>query len=389
MQAVVPPVLLRPAGSIVEAAIETPASISADPPVQAFCRLQVEQILSQLPDVGIRLVYQSPEQSKRQSFFYGREFWSILDSEAQAYLASESWWTKNAVGCLKKVLVGSRRRFYACPISHSKPEYILLATTKLLTANQKRWVETAATLLSHHLAIVKELYTQRQAQQQLEQKNHHIEHQVKSPIALIQLYTEILLSSVLEAQSRSHLESIQSSIQDVSRHLKQFSVKQKPPRIEQHNLSEILSQSLKQLQPWLTQKQITVQFSRSPLLLDVDGWQLRQVFDNLLTNAIYFSPVSSTIRCTWQVCQQDILIEVSDQGMGLSDADLEQVFTPFYSRRPEGTGLGLSIAQKIIQSHHGHIWVSNIPTGGAKFSFTLPRHPAKLSIVPSFLTSTS
>ena len=385
MQAVVPPVLLRSSVPIATPTIDTPPL--SDSLLQSFCRLQIEQILSQLPGVGIRLVYQSPEQSKRQSYFYGCELWSGLNAESQADLASESWWTKNAIGHLKKVMIGSQRRFYACSISASKPEYLLFATPKLLATNQKRLIETTANLLSHHLSTVRELYVQRQAQQQLEQKSHQIEHQIKSPIALIQIYTKVLLSSGLEEQSRSHLESIQSSIQDISKHIKQFSVKQKPLRIEQHNLSEILTQSLKPLQHWIEQKQITVEYSRSPLLIDVDAWQLKQVFDNLLTNAIYFSPTSSTIQCTWQASPQEVLIEVSDQGLGLSEADLAQVFTPFYSRRPEGTGLGLSIAQKIIQSHHGQIWVSNVPTGGAKFSFTLPRQHPKLSIVPSTSSS--
>ncbi|MBE9013576.1 HAMP domain-containing histidine kinase, partial [Pseudanabaenaceae cyanobacterium LEGE 13415] len=183
-----------------------------------------------------------------------------------------------------------------------------------------------------------------------------------------------------EEQSRSHLEAIQSSIQDIHR---QISLKQKPLRIEQHDLGEILSQSLKQLQPWLIEKQIQINYSQTPTPIDVDGWQLKQVFDNLLTNAIYFSPEAGTIECSWKVSPQEILIEVSDQGTGLSEADLGQVFTPFYSRRPEGTGLGLSIAQKIIQAHHGQIWVSNLPQGGAKFSFTLPRQQPKLSIVPT------
>ncbi|MER3434849.1 MAG: hypothetical protein C4288_15855 [Leptolyngbya sp. ERB_1_1] len=386
MQAVVSPAVLRP-GSIVSKAIEP------DSPLHSFCRLQVEQILSQLPNVGIRLVYQSPEQPKRQSFSYGWEFWSILDPEAQSYLASESWWTKNSVGCLKKVFQGSRHQFYACPLSHSKPEYLLLGTTKLLTANQKRFIENAANLLSQHLSTVKDLHTQRQAQQQIEHRNHQIEHQLKSPIALVQIYLEMLLSTILGEQSRSYLESIQTSMQEINRHLNQLSVKQKPLRIEQHDLSEILTESIKQLQPWLIQKQITVEYSRSPMLLDIDAWQLKQVFDNLMTNAIHFSPEFSTIKCTWQVLQQEILVEVSDQGTGLSDADLDYVFTPFYSRRPEGTGLGLPIAQKIIHAHQGRIWVSNLPTGGAKFSFTLPRPQPKLSIVSAievpFLASSS
>ncbi|MBE9014168.1 hypothetical protein IQ250_28670, partial [Pseudanabaenaceae cyanobacterium LEGE 13415] len=186
MRAVVSSAVLRPAPI-------APDAVEPNSPLQSFCSLQIEQIFSIVPGVGIRLVYQSPDQSKRQSVMYGGEFWSLLEPDDQSFLASESWWVKNSVGRLKKVLTGSRRRFYACPLSQSKPEYLLLGTTKLLTAHQKQFIENVAHLLSHHLATVRELSIQRQAQQQIEQRNQHIEHQVKSPIALIQIYTEVLL----------------------------------------------------------------------------------------------------------------------------------------------------------------------------------------------------
>ncbi|MBD1858614.1 HAMP domain-containing sensor histidine kinase [Leptolyngbya boryana CZ1] len=358
-------------------------STVAENPIQAFCRLQIEQILSQFPDLGIRLVFHSPEHSKRQCLLYGREFWSVLDAEAQAFLASETWWIKNSIGRLIKVFTKSKPRFYACPISPTKPEYLLLGTPKLLTAKQKRLIENCANLLSHHLSMVRELYTQRQSYQQLEQKNNHIEHQVKSPIALVQIYTEMLLTTVSEQHSRSHLESIQASIQDISRHLKQLTVKQKPLRIAEHNLSELITESLKQLQPWLTEKDITVNYSRSLMLIDVDAWQFKQVLDNLISNAIHFSPISSQIDCHWEVTDQEIVIEISDHGVGLSESDVENLCTPFYSRRPGGTGLGLSIAQKIIHAHNGRLWAGNLPEGGAKFSVALPRYSPKLSIVPA------
>ncbi|MCU0553032.1 MAG: ATP-binding protein [Leptolyngbya sp. Prado105] len=371
----------RFSSAIVSDTIE-PSGIS-ESPLQVFCRLQIEQILSQFPELGIRLVFHSPEQSKRQCFLYGREFFSGLDAEAQAFLASESWWIKNSIGRLIKVFTKSQPRFYACPISPTKPEYLLLGTPKLLTAKQKRLIENCANLLSYHLSAVRELATQRQAYQQIEQKNNQIEHQVKSPIALIQIYTEMLLATVAEKQSRSYLDSIQAAMQDISRHLMQLTVKQKPLRIAQHDLSDLVGESVKQLQPWLVEKQVSVTYSHSPMWVDVDAWQLKQVFDNLISNAIHFSPKSSEIECVWQVSDQEILIEICDRGTGLSESDLENLFAPFYSRRPGGTGLGLSIAQKIIHAHNGRLWASNLPSGGAKFSFSLPRHSPKLSIVPS------
>jgi signal transduction histidine kinase len=105
----------------------------------------------------------------------------------------------------------------------------------------------------------------------------------------------------------------------------------------------------------------------------VDRSQIKQVFDNLLSNAVHFSPFGGTVTCQWQIFRHEVLFEISDQGPGLSEEDLKQAFTAFYSRRPGGTGLGLAIAKKIILDHHGNLWVQNLPGGGAQFSFTLPR----------------
>ena len=73
------------------------------------------------------------------------------------------------------------------------------------------------------------------------------------------------------------------------------------------------------------------------------------------------------------VFRDEVLVKVSDQGPGLSEEDLKQAFTPFYTRRPGGTGLGLAIAKKIILDHKGSLWVQNLSSGGAQFSFSLPR----------------
>jgi signal transduction histidine kinase len=119
------------------------------------------------------------------------------------------------------------------------------------------------------------------------------------------------------------------------------------------------------------------------MFINVDAWQFKQVLDNLISNAIHFSPKSSQIDCTWDVSESEILIEICDRGVGLSEDDLENFCQPFYSRRPGGTGLGLSIAQKVIHAHNGRLWAGNLPAGGAKVSIALPRYSPKLSIVPA------
>jgi signal transduction histidine kinase len=93
----------------------------------------------------------------------------------------------------------------------------------------------------------------------------------------------------------------------------------------------------------------------------------------LLSNAVYFSPISGTISCHWQIFEQEILINISDEGSGLSPDDLQKIFSPFYSRRSGGTGLGLTIAKKIVLEHQGKLWAQNSRAGGARFSLILPQ----------------
>lgn len=108
----------------------------------------------------------------------------------------------------------------------------------------------------------------------------------------------------------------------------------------------------------------------------VDGVLIEQVIDNLLENAVYYTPHGSQIMIYVSYNNQNILIEVSDNGPGIPAGNEEMIFRKFYSlshnKAQKGTGLGLAICASIIKAHEGRIWAENIFGGGAKFSFTLP-----------------
>jgi len=104
---------------------------------------------------------------------------------------------------------------------------------------------------------------------------------------------------------------------------------------------------------------------------------LQQVFINLLTNAcdaMAGMPQSDrqiTIRT--ELAEDDFaVISVSDQGPGIAQENLEQVFEPFFTSKANGMGLGLSVCRTIISAHKGRLWVTNNSGRGATFHFTLP-----------------
>jgi signal transduction histidine kinase len=363
----------------------SPKSITEDSRFREFCHLQIEQLIHHIPDVWVRLVYRCSERLQRQTLMQGIELWSLLDTNIQDYLQSEAWYSSQNEPRLREILEEIQQRFYVYPLSQTEREYLLIGTCRPLSAKQKQFVEVCAQSLKHYISTIQEFSHYRNVQSQIEHKNCQISHQLRNPIALIKIYAEILLSTIKEEQARSQLEFIQISIEEISRHLKQLNEPEDLLHIAPCDLRKILADSLHNLQPWLHEKQIAIEHPNPPAFLEADAWQLKQVFENLISNAIHFSPHGGTIGCTWHVFQHDILIEVWDEGPGVSKTDLRHVFTPFYSRRPGGTGLGLSIAEQIITAHQGHLWVSNLPGKGAKFSFRLPIHHSH-SDCPKFVS---
>jgi signal transduction histidine kinase len=115
-----------------------------------------------------------------------------------------------------------------------------------------------------------------------------------------------------------------------------------------------------------------------PLLANRD--HLEQVLDNLVTNAIKFSPDGGTIRVSLRDAGEAVVLSVADPGVGIPPEQLEAIFDLFYqaddpvSRRTGGMGLGLYISREIVTRHGGRIWAESGPNQGSTFNVALPRH---------------
>jgi signal transduction histidine kinase len=101
------------------------------------------------------------------------------------------------------------------------------------------------------------------------------------------------------------------------------------------------------------------------------------VLDNLLANALKFSPPGTRVTVTGAREEDEVVVEVTDQGPGIALDEQELVFDRFYRGSPShgtrgGTGLGLSIAHRFVEALGGRIWVESEPGAGATFVFALP-----------------
>ena len=106
-----------------------------------------------------------------------------------------------------------------------------------------------------------------------------------------------------------------------------------------------------------------------------DGDRVRQVFANLIGNAIKFTPPRGSIHVEALKAAEGVEFRVSDTGPGIPDADLKNAFRPYWQAKKTahmGAGLGLAIVRGIVEAHKGRVWAENTPGGGARFTFTIP-----------------
>ena len=112
--------------------------------------------------------------------------------------------------------------------------------------------------------------------------------------------------------------------------------------------------------------------------IEIDTDKMTQVIDNILNNAIKYSPEGGKITVTMKTTDDQMILSISDQGLGIPKQDLPRIFDRFYrvdrarSRAQGGTGLGLSIAKEIIKQHKGFIWSKSIYGKGSTFTIVLP-----------------
>lgn len=130
----------------------------------------------------------------------------------------------------------------------------------------------------------------------------------------------------------------------------------------------------------LAEHSMLVDTPPEPLRLVADGYRLRQVLANLISNALKYSPQGGTVTIRARLRGADhVAVEVKDQGLGIPRDELPRLFQKFQRVRSPahlaipGTGLGLYICRLIVQGHGGRIWVESEPGKGSSFGFLLPR----------------
>jgi two-component system sensor histidine kinase CiaH len=209
-------------------------------------------------------------------------------------------------------------------------------------------------------------------------------HELRTPLTAMRSEIEVGLRdktiSLLEAKRllESNLEEV-GNLQVLSDSLLQLTQAKTNTRVfHQTQLAPLVETAVKKVTPIAKQKKITITNSVTDAHLEGDETSLIQLFVILLDNAIKYSPPKTEITIKSKKTDHTVVINVIDQGMGISEKDVPFIFERFYrvdksrSRDMGGYGLGLSIAEKVVKDHKGSINVTSKPEKGTTFTIQLP-----------------
>jgi two-component system, OmpR family, sensor histidine kinase KdpD len=230
-----------------------------------------------------------------------------------------------------------------------------------------------------------------------------VSHELRTPLGSIKGYATTLLThgnKLKKDEQREFLEIIDSEadrLRELIENLLDMSrleagvlrIDKEPAR-----LAGIAREVTRKVQLAAPEHELRLEWPADDPLVNADHKRIYQVVQNLLTNAVKYSPDGGCIVLSASCERRDLIVAIADQGLGMPSAELDRIFDRFHrvrstmSRVIGGTGLGLAICKGLVEAHGGRIWAESEGEGkGSTFYFTLPLLPeaadAAVTVTPS------
>jgi two-component system sensor histidine kinase GlrK len=215
----------------------------------------------------------------------------------------------------------------------------------------------------------------------------HMSHELKTPLANIREGTELLLDGAVgrldnqQQEVTGILRENSLKLQKLIENLLTFSAWQTKTaelKLTEFDLKPLVFSVLSQHRLVISNRKIKLAIDVKPMSVRADEGKLKLVLENLVSNALKFTPDSGTIGIKARMQGTQLVVDVTDDGPGVAPEDAPRIFEAFYQgRRPQGgavggTGIGLSVVQECIQAHGGAVELINGATPGAHFQVRLP-----------------
>jgi two-component system sensor histidine kinase KdpD len=313
----------------------------------------------------------------------------FLGSDKDLGVAGWVWTHQRAAGFGTDTLPSAPATFF--PLKGARGRVGVLALLRHDRASEaphdRELLETFAGLIGSALERVVLAEEARRAQLRVESEQlrnsllSSVSHDLRTPLAIVTGAASTLLDPAGPtdvAIRRDLIETIHSEGQRLNRLVQNLldMTRLEAGVLEIHKewqpIEEVVGAALERTESRLLGRQVTTELAPNLPLASFDSVLIEQVLINLLENAARHTPPGTEVLLAARARPDELEIEVSDRGPGVSPADAAHVFEKFYRAGAGGVGLGLTICQGIVLAHGGRIWVEAREGGGASFRFTLP-----------------
>jgi two-component system NtrC family sensor kinase len=210
-----------------------------------------------------------------------------------------------------------------------------------------------------------------------------IAHEIRNPLASINFNVQILAKKLpMSAYTTRIINDTREGIDRIKTLVKGILdfARPKTPLLKPGSINRILLDSVDLMRAQLAKTHIHVEtdLSEEEFRIVFDPHQIRQVFINLLLNAIDAMPNGGTLRIMTGMGmdlynrRSYLELQIADSGIGIAAENHSKIFDPFFTTKPEGTGLGLSIVHKILEQHNSTIDIASVPNQGTTFILRFP-----------------
>ena len=249
--------------------------------------------------------------------------------------------------------------------------------------------------ISGLVAVMHDVTEQEKTEQERREFVSNVSHELRTPLTSMRSYIEALSEGAWKDEEiapnflKVTLDETDRMIRMINDllDLSRMDSQQSNLQLEYININELVSFVLDRFDMIMNNEEkgkkyrIRRDFTQRELWAEVDPDKIIQVIDNIMNNAIKYSPDGGTITVHLSETHNNILLSITDQGLGIPKKDLQKVFDRFYrvdkarARKQGGTGLGLAITKEVIKAHGGNIWVESQEGRGSTFYITLPYEP--------------
>ncbi len=301
----------------------------------------------------------------------------VLVAAAGAAFRYLRGWRAYAAGSLLVVAAS------AAPYAAFTQRRVFSFTTPVSAA----WLGGITAAAYYHLVTRKSLRRSEAERQRYQQAMHFVTHEMRTPLSAIQGSSELISRFALTEEKRKQVALLINSeskrlarMVEIFLNVERLSAGQMELKREAIPVAEMVALCVERTRPLAERKHIGI--SLHPIAGDLEVTGDRELMEyacyNLLTNAVKYSPQRTQVTVTGAKEGGHVRIAVEDQGIGMDQKEVKQIFRKFYrTKKAEesgeaGTGIGLSIVQQIVEQHGGQIEVTSQPGAGSTFTLVLP-----------------